>query len=187
MSEYTEQAEEFMRKHELTFRVVHIGSDCPTFCEDRVKGIAMDKLDEFPRKSHIHGHHYLCTISGKERSAFQIDFWNSYADEFHNWALKHRIAAMPWATTISSMSYKLQDMIKAELKKGKQRSEPTPYDVLACITKSEPGSFEEFCGEFGYDTDSRKAEQVYFAVQAEWSKVRRFFTAEEIAEIQEIS
>ena len=27
---------------------------------------------------------------------------------------------------------------------------PTAYDVLAALTKSDPGTFEDFCAEFGY-------------------------------------
>ena len=33
---------------------------------------------------------------------------------------------------------------------------PVAYDVLAAITKTDPGSFEDFCDELGYDSDSRK-------------------------------
>lgn len=34
---------------------------------------------------------------------------------------------------------------------------PTMYDVLTCLTKYDPDTFEDFCSEFGYDTDSRRA------------------------------
>lgn len=62
---------------------------------------------------------------------------------------------------------------------------PSDYDILAAVTKNDPGTFEEFCGDFGYDTDSRKAEGIYFAVQKEFSEVRRIFgdVLEELAEI----
>ena len=62
---------------------------------------------------------------------------------------------------------------------------PSKYDVLACITKSDPGSFEEFCGEYGYDTDSRKAERTWKAVVREWKAVSRVFGGclDELAEI----
>lgn len=53
--------------------------------------------------------------------------------------------------------------------------EPSEYDVLACITKYDPGSFEDFCGEFGYDTDSRRAERTWKAVSREWRQVERVF------------
>lgn len=68
-----------------------------------------------------------------------------------------------------------------------QRNIPTSYDLLACITKNDPGTFSDFCGEYGYDTDSRKAEKTYFAVQEEWEKVRGFFTARELRAIQEVN
>jgi len=63
---------------------------------------------------------------------------------------------------------------------------PTPYDVLACIQKYEVGNFQNFCGDFGYDTDSRKAEKIYKAVCKEWEKVNTFFSESELIELQEI-
>ena len=62
---------------------------------------------------------------------------------------------------------------------------PTMYDVLACITKYDPNSFENFCSEFGYDTDSRTAEKTYKAVCREWKGVERLF-ADILEELQEI-
>jgi hypothetical protein len=63
--------------------------------------------------------------------------------------------------------------IKRPLESAKK---PTTYDVLSCITKSDPGSLEEFCGDLGYDTDSRKAMDIYIAVQKEWHDVERMFS-----------
>lgn len=65
-------------------------------------------------------------------------------------------------------------------------TKPTSYDVLTCLTKYDPGTFENFCGDYGYDTDSRKAEKVYFAVQQEFDGVRRLFgdVLDQLAEIQ---
>lgn len=63
---------------------------------------------------------------------------------------------------------------------------PTPYDVLACLTKSDPGTFRDFCADFGYDEDSRKAEKVYFDVQEEYRNVMRLF-GDVIEELQEIT
>ena len=55
---------------------------------------------------------------------------------------------------------------------------PTEYDIVSCLTKSDPGTFEDFCSEFGYDTDSRQAEKTYKAVKREWEKVARVFGAD---------
>ena len=41
---------------------------------------------------------------------------------------------------------------------------PTSYDVLSCLTKSDPGQYRDFCEEFGYDTDSRKAYETWESV-----------------------
>lgn len=65
-------------------------------------------------------------------------------------------------------------------------NKPTAYDVLACIQKYDVGSFENFCGDFGYNGDSRHAEKIYKGVLKEWEKVSYFFSESEISELQEI-
>ena len=137
MSEYTEKAEEFLKSHGLEFRAVLIGNDCPMFCEDALANRDMDKVNTFPRKTHIHGKHYRCTVSGKSRGHFTLDFWNSYADEAHN-------ATPIWKRKASARANKI----------------PDAYSLFACMQKYDPGTFEDFCGDFGYDTDSRRAEVV---------------------------
>jgi len=62
---------------------------------------------------------------------------------------------------------------------------PTAYDILAGVQKNDPGTFEDFCSDFGYDEDSRKAEKIYFAVQKEWTGIERIF-GDVIKELQEI-
>lgn len=71
-------------------------------------------------------------------------------------------------------------------KHGHRREAPTSYDVLACLTKGDPGTFRDFCGDFGCDDDSIKAREVYFKVQEEWSNVNRLFgdVLEALQEIQ---
>jgi len=63
---------------------------------------------------------------------------------------------------------------------------PSAYNVLSCLTKYDVGSFEEFCGEFGYDVDSRKAYKTYKAVLREWKNVEKLFSPEQIELLQEI-
>jgi hypothetical protein len=64
--------------------------------------------------------------------------------------------------------------------------ELSAYDVLAAVTKSEPGTFSDFCSDFGYDTNSRKAEKTYFAVQEEYKNTHRLF-ADVMDELNEIN
>jgi hypothetical protein len=66
------------------------------------------------------------------------------------------------------------------------KTPPSLYSILTCLTKSCPEDFETFCGEFGYNTNSRKALDTYVAVQKEWAGVQRLFgdCLEELREIQ---
>lgn len=63
---------------------------------------------------------------------------------------------------------------------------PSEYDILACLTKYYPGTFEDFCSEFGYDTDSRSAEKIYKSVVDEYKNLCTIFTEDEIETLCEI-
>lgn len=63
---------------------------------------------------------------------------------------------------------------------------PTEYDILSCLTKYDPGTFEDFCSEFGYDTDSRKAEQTYNAVKDEYKSLCTLYSDDEMEMLTEI-
>lgn len=70
---------------------------------------------------------------------------------------------------------------------GTEKGEtPSVYDVLACLTKYDVGTFEDFCSEFGYEEDSRTAEKTYHAVVDEFKNVERLMgdIMDELQEIQ---
>lgn len=69
---------------------------------------------------------------------------------------------------------------------SKEYKHPTAYDILCCLTKGDPGTFEDFCNDYGYDEDSRSAERIYNAVVEEWKKVQTLWTEEEIEKLWEI-
>lgn len=55
--------------------------------------------------------------------------------------------------------------------------EPTTADVLSCLmsdANSSELSFEEFCSDFGYDSDSRKAEETWKSCVKIAPRLRRF-------------
>lgn len=74
---------------------------------------------------------------------------------------------------------------------GHNGAEPTAYDVLACLTKYEVGTIEEFCSEFGYemfdDYGMRNVDtyHTYKAVKAEYKHVVEMFgdVLDELCEI----
>ena len=63
---------------------------------------------------------------------------------------------------------------------------PSAYDVLACIEKYEVTYFEDFCSNYGYDTDSRKAYKTYKAVKREWENVKKLFSEDQLELLREI-
>lgn len=74
---------------------------------------------------------------------------------------------------------------------SQNNKKPTIYDVLACLTKYDPGSnMWEFAEEFGYEIHDEKTykqvSKTFEAVQEEWEDVKRVFgdVLEELAEIQ---
>lgn len=65
-------------------------------------------------------------------------------------------------------------------------AEPTLYNVLACLTKYDPGTLEQFCDEFGYDPDSKKHTKLYEAVKEEYLRICGLLSPSETEELQEI-
>lgn len=63
---------------------------------------------------------------------------------------------------------------------------PTKYDVLACLTKHNPGSFREFCDNYGYNSDPISDHKTYLAVCREWEHVSEIFH-DCLDELREIS
>lgn len=71
--------------------------------------------------------------------------------------------------------------------KNRNFAEPNAYSILACLTKCDPETFEDFCGNYGYDIDSRKAEKTYRGVVEEYKNVAMLFNDNEIELMQEIN
>lgn len=65
-------------------------------------------------------------------------------------------------------------------------TKPAMYDILTCLTKYNPETFENFCSEYGYNTDSINAQKTYKAVKREFNGVNRLFSdiLEQLQEIQ---
>lgn len=155
-SEYAKQANDFLTKHGITFKAEFIG---------RVSNPWKDKNYKVPNH-YGDGKHaqYKITFSRDGKKDLVIDSFT-------------------------------QSLMKSNLCKGYDyKNEPydilvlTPsaYCVLSGITKYDPETFEDFCGEFGYDDDSIKAKEIFEAVDKEWHSVKRFFTYEQLEELKEI-
>jgi len=65
MNEYTEQAEQFLKKHNISFSAIRKADKCPLWCKD----------------DHIHGERYLVTFKRKDTNQkYSLSFWNSLND-----------------------------------------------------------------------------------------------------------
>lgn len=63
---------------------------------------------------------------------------------------------------------------------------PTLYDVLACLTKYDPETFEYFCDCYGYDIDSSRAKKTYKAVKKEYQKMCTLFSENDLEVLRQI-
>ena len=69
---------------------------------------------------------------------------------------------------------------------NKDFKEPSAYDVLACLTKTEPEDFINFCAGYGYNEDSIKADKIYKAVCEEFKNLKMLFSDKELEQMNEI-
>jgi hypothetical protein len=66
---------------------------------------------------------------------------------------------------------------------GHHGAEPELASVLDCLASDAAGvenaqGFEDWCSDYGYDTDSRKPEKVYKACEREVDRLKRFLGEE---------
>lgn len=71
---------------------------------------------------------------------------------------------------------------------GYYRKKPTAYAILSSLSMDIqcPDTFEDFCAEYGFDRDSRRAERVFKNASKFAKRLRGFFTDEEKADLVEI-
>lgn len=121
------------------------------------------------------------------RGSMSIRFW----DSIHNTQIT-QMSIEEYAKRRFKAEYNcltMSDRAKAqkELKSMKEEAKPTAYDVLACLTKYDCGSFDTFCAEYGYSNDSIRAMKTYIACCDEYHNLRRIFTVGQMAELSEIN
>ncbi len=98
--------------------------------------------------------------------------------------LQYRITLSGGKPNPRRLSFSFWDSIAAK-EKGEK---PTAYDALACISSdaSCDDTFADFCGNCGYDEDSREAYATFRRVSTFAKRLRAFFSAAEIEGLSEI-
>lgn len=127
------------------------------------------------------GNHYRVTL--KRPKAEQMRACDKCGGMV-NWTCPKCVRPTQPAPMLKSLSFDFWGS-QCDQEKGEH---PTPYDVLACIASDVhcPDTFEDFCAEYGYDEDSRKAEQTFRRASTFARKLRAFFTDAEQEELSEI-
>lgn len=138
---------------------------------------------------------FLKRNGAKMSITFKEEKFNPWNDTRYKWM--HNIYRVRIDRKGKSFSFDFTDS-SDNYRKNKR---PTCYDILACLTKYDVGSYHDFCDEFGYaryDYDmmdyiivdgeyyNRKSWNTYKAVKREYEKVNRLFgdVMDELCEIQ---
>lgn len=159
MNEYQEQALQFLKECNATMKIEfsHIGRN-ENWKED-------NELREV----------YNFTITTPHGS-----YSSKFYDCIYNLKRKKEIEAQLKEAFVTGRD-------RVRLQQEYKELRPNEYDILACIEKYDPYTFEDFCSSYGYDEDSRTAERIYFACQKEYCGLRRIFTPEQMEMLQEIN
>lgn len=77
----------------------------------------------------------------------------------------------------------------SKLEKQRKPIAPHAADVLHSLILDSSAcdqSFNDWCGDFGYDTDSRKALDTYLACQESGTKLRKVFSGAQLEKLREL-
>lgn len=169
MDEYIEQATEFLQKTNSEIKIEYMGLSVNREWKEKEKRCL-----------------YEITLTSP-RGSMTFDFWDSIRNAEIKTMTLEAYAEKRYRMPFSSLMQAEKMQANKELASKKKNAVPSVYDILACLTKSDPGTFEDFCSNFGYDEDSRTAERIYFSVQKEYAQLARLFTPEQMEELAEIN
>lgn len=169
MSEYVKQAKDFLESCNATMEIKYAGLEKPNW--DNQPHRTYDCTIKTPRGTMMV--HFYDSLHNTE---LFMDFKDYYEKKYH----------------MQYGSLRPQELIKfqKELKALREKAIPTEYDILACLTKYDVGSMDDFMDEFGYEIkctqDMTNFINTYNAVVKEYNDIRRCFTEEQIEQMCEI-
>jgi len=196
-TDYEKQAQDFLNEFGIKFRATLSDSKPAPWAND-------------DRPAKAEPHHYRVTLS-KAKPIYRLyeeiaelpkfvprltfDFWGSIADaekmaqaqsemkelEGMLAIYNSRKGSAPGAISQCESKWKIAAQQYKE-------AHASAYDVLACISGDVncPETFEDFCSEYGYETNSIKALQTFRRASSFGKRLRAFFTESEIEKLQEI-
>lgn len=176
LSSYEVQANEFLKATNTEFKAEFLNHGKHFEGDEQTRDIYIVTLKRGNREYKFNfgqsincSGEYIVRESLRNKLLFEKDFRGKYA-----------------FTTAERKKLFLPEQLKKDVFKNENFSVPTAYDVLTCLQKYDVGTLENFCSEFGYDTDSKKAEKIYNAVLNEYKNVCMLWNETEIEQLQEI-
>ncbi len=181
MSEYDTQAEQFLKETDTEFKAEFLKNGFHFQDDKETRDIYLITLKRGEREFKFNfGQSLNCSIKFK--------IIQGYLNNEIKAKMEERGLNTKGLNNIKELNQSRSFFIRCGKywEENKEFEIPTAYDVLVSLTSYEVGSFEDFCGEFGYDTDSRKAEKTYKAVLEEWKNIKILYSDKEILKLQEI-
>ena len=175
--DYQKQAQDFLEKTGVTFKAEFL--EFGKYFEDDKHARLIFKIT-LEKGSRKYSFNFGTSLKTTE------DFFIYLIDKTTYWDYMDWKKHFKYPARVIKDEEVLKHLIPLISKHKEKINAPSAYDVLACLTKYDPDTFEEFCYSYGYDTDSRKAEKIYKAVCEEWVNVQKIWTDSEIEEMQEI-
>lgn len=157
---YNKQAIDFLQDTETTLEVVETVPQIPA------------PWDSTHNDRHIS---YSVTLKNKNHS-YTFNYWGSENDYNITKLEKEKSQLFSSYTTNEQIKKKLHEIVM-----------PTAYDILACLLPMYEDTLEDFCNAFGYDTDSRIAEEAYRRCIEQDRNLRKLFTHEQLDQLAEIN
>jgi len=170
-SEYLKQATDFCEKTGTTFEVEYLRTG--------------KHWDNDTRKRDI----YKITITRGSRS-YTIEFGQSLYR-----SSRFLVKDMGYDYTFANRPEAVQFCYKQHISpnvivKNENFAAPTAYDFFSCVQKYNPGTFDEFCSEMGYDEEPlssyHRVAKIYEAAKNEWQAIESMYSDDEITLMQEI-
>ncbi len=156
---YLQQAHEFLKKTNTEMKIQRLGRQFAPW---------QDQKNDSPVNA------LLVTLK-TDRHQYTFTFYTSLNDTYGP-----ELNPRQYRST-----FKLENAKKkhaAEIKK-----KDYTYDVLACLNVDYSEDFEDFCLNYGYETDSRKALDTYLAVREETGNLKKLWSTSELELLHEIS
>jgi hypothetical protein len=167
MEDYIKQANDFLEKTKtgLKISIVHTGN---FFGENDIRDI------------------YSCTLTRGLKS-YTFNFGQSMAYSIHYQDKCTKEIYMCDGTRVDHKKKRTRNfLISCCYELRDRRKAPTSYDILSCLEKYDPESFNDFCDNYGYDNDSISAHKIYESVKDQYQNLCVLFNDEEMDMLAEI-